>query len=310
MGSLFARGMAERGSTVNLRESCAALRLASRYVLGDRRPVLLGMVLTEACNLSCSYCRSHIDASVHFTYQQATCTLKEAYVRGHRTMYVTGGEPMLWRDGTYKLVDILAYARELGFFYFGVYTNGTAPLTISDCTYFITFDGPREVHEQSRTGTYNRILENVRAAESKKVFASMMISRLNCQSVGQYVREIAATRLFRGIWFNLFTGTREQRAVWGLSAEQRVAVLDTLWQHRQNGYPVMLSKSAYEAWRSDTWPRPLTQTEICTPAGFWPCCRDIGNPTVCEACGYGACVELSQLCAWKPTALVQTMRRV
>lgn len=307
MGSLFKRGMAEKGSAMNFSDSCAALRLASRYVLGDHRPLLLGMVLTERCNLSCSYCRSHRDVSVHFTYEKAKRILEEAYARGHRTMYVTGGEPMLWCDGTYKLADILAYARELGFFYFGVYTNGTWPLTISDCTYFVTFDGPREVHEQSRPGTYDQMLKNIRAAGSKRVLASMMISRRNCQFVGEYVREVAATGLFRGIWFNLFTGTPEQRAEWGLSAKQRIAVLDALWQHKRNGYPVMLSGSAYKAWRSNNWPRPLTQSEICTPAGFWRCCRDIGSPAVCEECGYGACVELSQLFGWKPAAMLQAM---
>jgi MoaA/NifB/PqqE/SkfB family radical SAM enzyme len=293
---------------MNFGESCGALRLASRYVLGDCRPVLLGMVLTERCNLSCSYCRSHTDVSVHFTFEKAKRTLEEAYARGHRTMYVTGGEPMLWRDGTYKLDDILAYARKLGFFYFWVYTNGMQPLTISDCTYCITFDGPREIHEQSRPGTYDQILENTRAAASKRVFASMMISRHNCQFVGEYVREVAATGLFRGVWFHLFTGTPEQRSEWGLSAKQRIAVLGTLWQHKQNGYPVMLPRPAYKAWRSNTWPRPLMQVEMCTPAGFWRCCRDVGSPAVCEECGYAACVELSQLFGWKPAALLQAMR--
>lgn len=308
MGSLFTGGVAEKGSAMNFSDTCAALRLASRYIFGDHRPVLLGMVLTEQCNLNCAYCRSHTDVSVHFTFEIAKRALNEAYARGHRTLYVTGGEPMSWRNGANTLADILAHARELGFFHFMVYTNGTLPLTISDCTYFITLDGPREVHEQLRPGTYDRILENVRAAGSKRVFASMMISQRNCQFVGECVREIAATGLFRGIWFNLFTGTPEQRAEWGLSHEQRVTVLDTLWQHKQSGYPVMLSKSAYKAWRSNTWPRPLTQSEICTPAGFWRCCRDIDSSAICEECGYGACVELSQLFSWKPAAMLQAMR--
>ena len=292
---------------MNFRDSCAALRLASRHVLGDHRPVLLGMVLTERCNLSCSYCRSHSNPSVHFSYDEAKCALQKAYARGHRTMYVTGGEPMLWSDGTYSLVDILAYARKLGFFYLGVYTNGTRPLTISDCTYFVTFDGPRQVHEQFRPDTYEQILENVRASGSNRVFASMMISQLNCQFVDEYVTEVATTRLFRGIWFNLFTGTPEQHAVWGLSAEQRAAALDKLWQYKKKGYPIMLSRSAYKAWRSNNWPRPLRQSEICTPTGFWRCCRDIGSPEICEECGYGACIELSQLFDWKPTAILQAM---
>ena len=88
---------------MNASDSFAAFRVATRRLLADRRPVLLGMVLTERCNLNCAYCRSHTNNDVHFTFDRAKQILHEAYARGHRAMYVTGGEPMLWRDGKHSL---------------------------------------------------------------------------------------------------------------------------------------------------------------------------------------------------------------
>ena len=290
---------------MNIRKTLGVLMLAGRYVVRDRRPVLLGMVITERCNLLCEYCRSHTNPSVHFTLAKARQTLEEAYARGHRAIYFTGGEPMLWRDGHATLCDVVDFARGLGFCHFMIYTNGTLPLSVADSTYTVTLDGPRAVHEQIRPGTYDRIIQNVRNAGRGNIYASMTICRRNFHAVRDYIDEITATKLFRGIWFNIFTGSRLERAHLGLSDEQKIHALDEIWKCKTEGYPIMLSKPAYEAWRTNSWTRPLTQSEICTPQGFWRCCRDVAAPEVCEQCGYAGCIELSQVFAGRLASILQ-----
>jgi MoaA/NifB/PqqE/SkfB family radical SAM enzyme len=293
---------------MNLREATGMLKLAGRYVAGDRRPLLLGMVITERCNLDCHYCLSHTDPSVHFTFAQAQQVLQEAYERGHRALYFTGGEPMLWRDGRATLQDVVVFARKLGFLYFQIYTNGTLPFSVAASTYIVTLDGPRVVHEQIRPATYDRIIQNVRDARQRNIYSSMTICRQNYHAVREYIREVTATKLFRGIWFNIFTGTPQEREKLGLSDEQRRQALDEIWKCKSDGYPIMLSRPAYEAWRSNLWPRPLSQTEICTPHGFWQCCRDVAAPGVCEQCGYTGCIELSQIFAGKAGSILQAYK--
>jgi MoaA/NifB/PqqE/SkfB family radical SAM enzyme len=300
--------MAAGGCPVNLRETTGMLKLAGRYIARDRRPLLLGMVITERCNLACHYCRSHTDPSVHFTFTHAQHVLREAYERGHRALYFTGGEPMLWRDGRATLRDVVDFARGLGFCYFMIYTNGTLPFSVPASTYIVTLDGPRAVHERIRPGTYDRIVQNVRDANREDIYASMTICRQNFHAVRDYVQEVSAMKLFRGIWFNVFTGTPLQREKFGLTDEQRTMALEEIWKCRSEGYPVMLSKPAYHAWRANDWPRPLSQTEICTPGGFWQCCRDVATPGVCEQCGYAACIELSQVFAGKLSSLFQAYK--
>jgi Fe-coproporphyrin III synthase len=128
------------------------------FLLRQMRPYLFGLVVTDRCNLDCFYCESKNSDRFHLPAEQAVAMLEEAYARGHRSLYFTGGEPMLWSDGGLRLQDLVAEARRLGFCDVFVFTNGTFPLGIRDCNYIVTLDGPRAVHDRIRGGTYDAIL--------------------------------------------------------------------------------------------------------------------------------------------------------
>ena len=76
---------------------------------------------------------------------------------------------------------------------------------------------------------------------------------------------------------------------------------------REQGYPIVLSRAAYRALRNNDWKRPISQIQLYTKDRLFTCCRDIGNPSVCENCGYANCVEISQILALKPSALRQVL---
>jgi Fe-coproporphyrin III synthase len=279
-------------------------------VLRQRRPYLFGVVVTDRCNLDCFYCESKNKGGYHLSAEQARAMLRDAYSRGHRSLYFTGGEPMVWSDAGQRLADLVGEARRLGFFDVFVFTNGTLPLDIADCNYIVTLDGPRAVHDRIRNNTYDRILDNVRGACTRSVFASITFSKANVDHVEEFVHEVTATRLFRGISFNLLTHWPEIVENHGLTGERRTALLDRLWALKAQGYPIVLSRAAYGALRRNDWKRPIPQIELGTRARVFTCCRDVDNPTVCAQCGYANCVEVSQMLALRPSALWQVLKVV
>jgi len=279
-------------------------------VLRQKAPYLLGLVITDRCNLDCFYCESKNQQECHFTWAQATALLADAHARGHRALYFTGGEPMIWRDEEHGLRDLVAYARDLGFFDIFIFTNGTQPLDIAGCCYIVTIDGPKRIHDQIRGNTWDAIMANVRGAVTKGVFASITFSRENYAYLREFVEEVSDCGVFRGLSFNLLTHWPEMVAKFGVTAQQRMQLLDDLWSLKKRGYPIVLSRAAYRALRANNWKRPIPQIELATSSKVFTCCRDVDHPSVCANCGYSNCVEVSQILAMKPTALLQVLRMV
>ena len=280
------------------------------FILRKELPYLFGLVITDKCNLSCFYCESKNSGLYHFTYEHAINTIEEAYKRGHRSLYFTGGEPMIWEDEGHFLSELIQYARKIGFLEVFIFTNGTMPLNIKQCNYIVTVDGPKEIHDEIRHNTYDKILNNVENAVTKAVFASITFSKSNFLYLNQFVKEVTDTKLFRGISFNLLTHWPEIVAEHGVSPDERKQLLDNIWALKQKGFPIVLSKAAYKALRNNDWKRPIPQIELGTKDRVFTCCRDVDNPSVCENCGYANCVEVSQILALKPSAMWQVIKMV
>jgi Fe-coproporphyrin III synthase len=296
---------------VRLQSLTAGVAYAFKTVVCRRsHPYLFGLVVTDRCNLSCFYCESKNSGSLHCSAAEALTRLREAYARGHRSLYFTGGEPMIWSDAGLRLADLVSEARNLGFFDVFVFTNGTVPLDIHGCNYIVTLDGPKAVHDRIREGTYDLILENARAACTKAVFASITFSKVNVDELEPFVHEVTATGLFRGISFNLLTHWPAIVAEHGISGDRRIRLLDELWRLKTQGYPIVLSRAAYHALRRNDWRRPIRQIELGTRQRVFTCCRDVENPAVCAQCGYANCVEVSQMLALRPSAIWQVLKMV
>jgi MoaA/NifB/PqqE/SkfB family radical SAM enzyme len=280
------------------------------FILRRQSPYLFGLVITDRCNLDCFYCESKNTGGYHFSHPEAVRAVEDAYLRGHRSIYFTGGEPMVWKDDGHGLGELVDRARELGFHDVFVFTNGTIPLEIPRCNYIVTVDGPKAVHDRIRGNTYDLVLENVKNAVTKNVFASLTFSRANAEYLEEYVEGLAATGLFKGISFNFLTHWPEIVREHGVSPEKRIELLDRIWALKKKGYPVVLSRAAYLALRRNDWKRPIPQIELGTRERVFTCCRDVDHPEVCENCGYANCVEVAQILAMKPSALWQVFRMV
>jgi len=277
------------------------------FLLRRTQPYLFILVLNDRCNLNCFYCESKNTGRYDLDAIRALAALNGARARGHRALVFTGGEPMLWRDGDLTIADIVSHARKIGFLDIAVFTNGTFPLSVPGCTYIVTIDGTRDIHNAIRNHTYDRILDHVRAARTK-VIASMTISRTNETHLETAVEEIAATGVFAGITFNLLTHRPEVVAQHGFLGPERKALLDRLWRLKKQGFPIVLSKSAYKAMRANNWKRPVRQIELAAAGELFVCCRDVGRPEVCRNCGYTSCVEIAQALRGRPGAILELLK--
>ena len=280
------------------------------FILKRELPYLFGMVITDKCNLNCFYCESKNSGRYHFSFDHARETIQSAYERGHRSLYFTGGEPMIWEDNGHGLEELVLFARQIGFFDVFIFTNGTRPLDIKECNYIVTVDGPKDVHNRIRANSYDHVLENVKNGVTDAIFASITFSKSNFCYLEQFVKEITLTKLFRGISFNLLTHWPEIVEEHGVSPEEKIHLLDQIWSLKKQGYPIVLSKAAYRALKNNDWKRPIPQIELGTKERIFTCCRDVDNPSVCENCGYANCVEVSQILALKPSAMWQVVKMV
>ncbi|MBI5595654.1 MAG: radical SAM protein [Elusimicrobia bacterium] len=279
-----------------------------RFLLKRTDPLVFALLITDRCNLDCFYCGSHNQGKAGFTFEQARGALESAYRRGHRLLVITGGEPMLWREGERTLRDVVDRAYGLGFLAVFIFTNGTLPLDIAGCHFYLTIDGPKAIHEKVRPNTYDRIMENVRRAEGSEVYASITISRMNADFIEDFAREVSAAGCFRGISFNFLTAAPEVVERTGIPLAERGPVLERLWELKRRGHRIMLSGAAKKALAENDWARPLPQIEFMTGERSFRCCRDVDDPAICALCGYSTCVELSQLMAFKPSAIIESLR--
>jgi len=217
---------------------------------------------------------------------------------------------MIWENEGHRLDELVKFTRDIGFLEVFIYTNGTKPLQIKNCKYIVTVDGPKEVHNKIRNDSYDLVIENVKNAVTKAVYASITFSRANFKSLDEFVDELTRTQLFKGISFNLLTHWPEVIEKHGLSIEDRNLLLEKIWQLKNDGYPIMFSRAAYKALLKNDWKRPIPQVELGTREKIYKCCRDVDNPSICTNCGYVGCVEISQVLALKPSAIWQVFRMI
>src|SRR5665648_10443 len=79
-------------------------RFTWRFIVLQRlEPLFYGIVVTDRCNLGCRGCKVSNTGRPDMTWGQLINTMQNAWKRGFRELYLSGGEPMLWCDGVRTL---------------------------------------------------------------------------------------------------------------------------------------------------------------------------------------------------------------
>ena len=278
-------------------------------VLRRTAPLIYGLAITDRCNLSCEGCRVSNTGRPDMTWPQVVDAMTRALSLGCRDLYLSGGEPTLWRDGSRSMEDIVTEARRLGFFHVHVYTNGLHGLGTSADVVWVSMDGLPGTFDRRRGPWFADVERAVRGREHPRVAVIYTIDRNTAGGIAPFLRWVRDTALpVMGVMFYFHTPYYGRDELF-LRPEERSSIIDGLLGHIREGLPVLNSRAGLRALRSGRWPRRLPIAYVADVDGEWVCCRASALPgDVCEDCGYAACTELTELRRLRPSAVLGMMR--
>ena len=99
--------------------------VAYAKILKKRRPIFLGLYITNTCNLRCSYCFHNVEDRYDDKSRPDPKTLEifrqvdEMYDLGTRWIFLLGGEPIVHKD----IGNIVKYITDKGIL-LHIFTNG------------------------------------------------------------------------------------------------------------------------------------------------------------------------------------------
>ena len=275
-------------------------------VLRRLEPLFYGIAVTDRCNLGCRGCKVSNTGRPDMTWDQLINTMQNAWRRGFRELYFSGGEPMLWCDGARTLEDAVVEARRIGFFHIHVYTNGTLGLDISADLVWVSMDGLPGTFEMRRGNHFNQVEHAVRKNQNRKIAVIYVIDRNTNNGVEPFLQWVSETRLpIIGVMFYFHTPYYGPDELF-LTAEERAPIIDRLLGYKRAGLPIINSRAGLLALKSGNWPRRLSVTYVADIDGEYVCCR--ASDDICVDCGYAACTEITEFGRLRPSAILG-MRR-
>ena len=275
-------------------------------VLRKDRPFVLGLAVTDRCNLRCRHCRVWKAGGQHMPLADIEATLRRFHARGSRLLYLEGGEPFLWRDGESRLADVVRLARQLGYLRVHIYTNGTLPIDAPADFVWVSADGLHETNFALRGSDLDQVLEHARGCTRPKAIL-FTVNSANCQDILPFLELIREALPGVSAMFHLHTPYYGRDELL-LDERSRNRALDILLDCRRVGLPVMNSTPGLERLRPGRGSGPRTLWYVVDGNGEYPCCRALGDPEICAQCGYAGCEELLLARNLDPRAIVGMTR--
>jgi len=226
-----------------------------RKILGQRIPLLASFKLTYRCNLSCLACPFHRRADeegAHMSWPLATASLDDLKRHGALIIVFEGGEPFLWKDGRYDLHDLIDYARKR-FPLVAVTTNGTFPLDVPADILWVSLDGLKETHDRLRSGSFDKVWENLRASRHRRLFVHFTINRENRRDIRPLLEQLKEIEAFRGMTVQLFYPYGQGESSLALSDKERKEVLEEVIAMKKEGLPILNSSGRLRALIRNDW---------------------------------------------------------
>lgn len=280
--------------------------LLSRYLGRKGRPLICGLVLTNACNLRCRHCRIPARGEMPLRWDEIVGVIESFYRRGGRALYLEGGEPFLWRDGDRRLEDIVERAHAIGYRTVIIYTNGTIPLRTSAEVVFVSLDGLKETHDFLRGESFERIIANVRESSHPSLFANYTINSRNKDEIEAFLRYADSLGNLKGTFFYIHTPYYGRDELC-LEPPERARVLRELIEHAKK-YRILNSRAGLRCALRNDWKRPLDVCWVYEGGKTYTCCRYPGDPELCRECGYLSYAEIDQVLKLKPSAIVKALK--
>ena len=280
--------------------------LVGHHVLRKDPPLIRGLVLTNRCNLHCQHCRVSERDPMDLSFAEVTAAVDAFYREGGRCLYLEGGEPFLWRDGSHPLDDIVAYAHGVGYLTVVVYTNGTLPLRTSADTVFVSVDGLQATHDALRGASFERIMGSIRESPHPSLFINSTINSRNKDELRAFCDYVEGVKKVRGVFFYLHTPYYGHDAL-ELGSAERQRVLKELLS-LCGSYRILNSRAGLQSALRNAWARPLKACSVYEEGVVYECCRYAGDPELCRQCGYLSYAEIDQVLKLRPSAIANALK--
>ena len=275
---------------------------------GSKTPFIAGLVLNESCNLRCEGCRvARADRSEDAGREEVAEALRSFRRSGIRNLAVTGGEPFHWRSDGWRVRDVVAEARRLGFLAVTVYTNGTLPF--DDCGADTVFVSPHGLEglEGGGGAAWEACRRNLDATRHGNVVLNYTVNSRNCGRLREVCAFARGHRAVRGVFFYFHTPYYGRDELFQPMEEKRRLAAEILSLKRE-GFPVFNSAAALRAFARDGWKRPSDLCVVWEKGRLFRCCRSVGNDDACRECGYLGYPELERILALRPSAVLAGTR--
>ncbi len=275
-------------------------------VLQQQPPLILGLIVTDRCNLACTECRIANAGMGDMPFDQISTVLADAFERGFRELYISGGEPMMWRDGSHTIEDVVTLARGLGYYHVHIYTNGTFPLESGADMLWVSCDGLPGTYELHSGDHFEEVRANIFASSHPSLASVYVLSTLTRAGLRPFLETVRDERWpLRGVMVYLHTPYYGKDELL-IDASERPAAVAEMLEMKRDGLPLLNSGAGLKALASGDWPRRHNTWHIVDAAGEYVCCR--ADDTVCPDCGYGACTEVTMAQRFRPSALAGLVR--
>jgi MoaA/NifB/PqqE/SkfB family radical SAM enzyme len=268
-----------------------------RKIFGRKIPLLASFKVTYRCNLTCRACPFHLrsdDEDAHMSWNTAIGALESLRQLGTRMIVFEGGEPLLWRDGSYRLHDLVLYARK-HFPRVAVTTNGTLPLDVPSHTLWVSLDGMKETHDELRSNSFDLICSNIKKTKHPRVFIHCTLNRHNWRDVDFLAKWVQEMPTLKGMTVQFFYPYNQGEDDLSLSLEDRRAAIKKLLELKKSGLPILNSASRLTAMIDNHW---LCHDDILInvdPDGAITkgCYIKNRGEINCDACGFTPVAEAS-----------------
>ena len=197
-------------------------------LLRQQIPFIGGLVINETCNLHCLHCQVANRDIPDLSYHDVRQGLQILYSMGIRSVFIEGGEPFLWKDGDYRLGDVVRLARAIGFKVVSIYTNGTLPINVTADTVFVSLDGLQATNDHLRGHIYERVIHNIQQSSCPNICINYTINRHNQQEIEAFCAEMQTISEINGIFFYFHTPYYGKDDLF-LTLDERRGIIKLYW---------------------------------------------------------------------------------
>jgi MoaA/NifB/PqqE/SkfB family radical SAM enzyme len=228
------------------------------------------------------------------SWNKAIAALKTLSRLGTRFVVFEGGEPLLWRNGLYRLHDLVLYAKK-HFLRVAVTTNGTLPLDVPCHILWVSLDGIKETHDNLRSDSFDRIWSNIKETKHSRVFVHLTLNRLNWRDIESLATLVKQTPTLKGMTVQFFYPYNQGEDDLSLSPEERCTAIEKLLKLKKSGLPILNSMDRLKAMVNNRW---LCHDDILInvdPDGIITkgCYVKSRGQINCDACGFTPVAEAS-----------------